>query len=142
MKFKIITNAIPDSPKVVSGIQKGFLLFEAVFTVFLVSLMVFFLFRGYGIFLKSGKMILEYHKLMMLSEEKMWDLQILETDESGQDIETAGVDEFFSKPFNWSFDIQASDYTGLSKGILKVSFPEGRNTALDMILFTVLERSS
>lgn len=142
MKFKIITNAIPDSPKVVSGIQKGFLLFEAAFTVFLVSLMVFFLFRGYGIFLKSGKMILEYHKLMMLSEEKMWDLQILETDESGQDIETAGVDEFFSKPFNWSFDIQASDYTGLSKGILKVSFPEGRNTALDMVLFTALERSS
>lgn len=142
MKFKIITNAIPDSQKVVSGIQKGFLLFEAAFTVFLVSLMVFFLFRGYGIFLKSGKMILEYHKLMMLSEEKMWDLQILETDESGQDIETAGVDEFFSKPFNWSFDIQASDYTGLSKGILKVSFPEGRNTALDMVLFTALERSS
>lgn len=118
--------------------KKGVLLFEVAFVVLLVSIISLFLFRGYGLFLKTGKKSLDYLKLMLISEEKAWDLQREEKKKPlPEDIEMSG--SFRDGGFNWSLQTEDFGYGNLKKGVLSVNYQDQRKTSLDMVIFLKFE---
>jgi len=56
----------------------GVLLFEVAFVMLLVSIISLFLFRGYSTFIKAGRKNSNCLKLILIAEEKIWDLELKE----------------------------------------------------------------
>lgn len=118
--------------------KNGILLFEVAFVVLLVSIISLFLFRGYGLFLKTGRKSLDYLKLTLLGEEKAWDLQREEKKKTPwADIEMSG--RFGEEGFSWNLQTEDAGYANLKKGILSVNVQEQRKTSWDMVFFLKFE---
>jgi hypothetical protein len=115
-------------------VKKGILLFEVAFVVLLVSIISLFLFRGYSVFLKAGRKSLDYLKLIMLSEAKIWDLQMEEkSSELVIDMEKQG--DFKTPFFSWQLGIEEAGYEEVKKTVLKVTYENKRKTSLDIVNF-------
>lgn len=88
--------------------RKGILLFEVVFVMLMVSVISVFLFRGYGLFLKTSRKSNEYVRLILLSEEKLWELHMKESnDEINKDLRKTG--ECSLTGFSWNLTLDDTD---------------------------------
>lgn len=116
-------------------IKKAVLLFEAVFTVLIVSIISLFLFRGYSIFLKAAKKNMGYLKAMELCEEKIWDFQAIERSEGELSLNMEKQGDFKSLPFGWSLEIEDTDYEGLKKTTVEVKRKDRPAAAFSGIFF-------
>ncbi|MFH1768775.1 MAG: hypothetical protein ABH858_06420 [Candidatus Omnitrophota bacterium] len=116
--------------------KKAVLLFEVACVVLLLSIMSFFLFRGYSLFMKAGRRSGEYLELALLSEEKICDFQIKEKNQQAPDEELEG--NFAGRPYAWTVSFEDSDYPALKRVFLKVS-KEGRKEYLDTVSYFIFE---
>jgi hypothetical protein len=113
-------------------IKKGVLLFEIVFAILLVSIISLFLFRGYSIFIKSGRRGLDYLRLVITSEEKIWDLELKEkNDEIVSDMQFEGD---IDSDFNWQLSLEDTEYDNFKKGFLKIDYTK-RKISLDTVIY-------
>ncbi|MFH1504735.1 MAG: hypothetical protein ABIH08_05060 [Candidatus Omnitrophota bacterium] len=119
--------------------KKGILLFEVVFVVLIVSIISLFLFRGYGIFSKAARRNLDCLKLMMLSEEKIWDLQAIEKadGELSSNMERQG--DFELSPFSWNLAIEESGYGRLKRGTVEIKRNDKQAPAFETVFFLNFE---
>ncbi len=122
--------------------KKGIVLFEVAFVVLLVSIISLFLFKGYSLFIKAGRKSLDYLNLVLLCEEKNWDLEIKERNNKiNEELEKEG--DFDTPSYNWQLNLENIMYSGLEdsensnlkKGILKVNHIDKRRVSLDMTLY-------
>lgn len=104
------------------------LLFEVSLAVLLVSIISVFLFRGYTIFSRAGKKSRDYLKLVTLSEEKFWDLQVQEKKNLlTPDMQKQGNFPGFD---SWSISLEDEELPESLKGmIITVTLQD--NIALD-----------
>ena len=112
--------------------KKAILLFEILIVVTLVSIASVFLFRGYGTFVKMGRKSLDYLRLILFCEEKMWDLEMAER--AGQDFSEIQEEGDFGPQFRWDLNISDTEYEKLKKGTVKISRPK-RKTYYDAIIY-------
>ena len=114
--------------------KKGILLFEVAFVGLLASILSLFIFRAYGLFIKSGIKCLEYSQLISLAEKKVWDIQ----KNNSKDGIVADLDRINGNdksPFTWRLDLEATDYENLKKGILTVARADKKKISYDTVIF-------
>ena len=112
--------------------QRGVLLFEVAFVVLLVSVISLFLFRGYGIFSKAGRKSLAYIRLVLLSQEKAWDFELLE--KKGEITLRTQTSGDFEAPFSWQMKLEDTGRDNFKKGTLKIS-SSARGDYLDTVMY-------
>lgn len=118
--------------KAIAKANKGILLFEVAFVVLLVSVISMFIFRAYGVFAKTGKKSSDYLRLILLSEEKVWDLELEENNkEAKEGMQTQGR---FDDSFSWQVNLEDTNYDNLKKAILTVS-SDKRKYSLDTFIY-------
>ncbi|UCC95463.1 MAG: hypothetical protein JSW40_01615 [Candidatus Omnitrophota bacterium] len=112
--------------------RKTVLLFEVALVVLIVSIASLFLFRGYAIFLKVGKKSLDYLKLIVRTEEKMWDLHAKERNgEITADMDTEGE---FDAQLGWHLSLEDVEDSNLKIGTLKATHSE-KGVSFDTIIY-------
>lgn len=115
--------------------RKGILLFEVTLVALLVAIISVFLFRGYHIFLKSGRKSMDYLRMVLLSDEKMWDLQGKEKI-GNSSLYTEREGDYDSLPYYWHLDREdRENNANLTRGILKVSSRGKRELSFDTIMY-------
>jgi len=117
--------------------NKAILLIEVMLVVLVVSIASLFLFRGYGIFLKTGRKSLDYLKLALSSEKIMWDLQLKESNEEiNEDMQKQGD---LDSGFSWNIELEDTDYEILKKIVLQI-VPENRKAFLDTTIYLTTKK--
>lgn len=114
-------------------VKKTIVLFEVILVVALILLISLFLLRGYSLFMKTGRRNLDYIKLVMLSEERLWELQMEEQKEGVlADLERRGS---IDPSFIWQVESEDTDYEGLRRIILNVGYEGEKKGCLDTVLY-------
>lgn len=115
-----------------AGIKKGILLFEVAFVVLLVSVISLFMFRGYGLFIKTAKKSMNYLKLALVSERQIWELQEQEANnEITNNMETSGD---IDSDFSWGLVLEDTGYDNFKQGTLRVESVKA-GESLDTIIY-------
>ncbi|MFH1771789.1 MAG: hypothetical protein ABH872_03140 [Candidatus Omnitrophota bacterium] len=112
--------------------KKSVLLFEVAIVVLLVSLASLFLFRGYGVFIKTGRKSLVYLKLISLAEEKIWDLKLKNC--SGVKLSEIAASGEFDGGFSWRIDFTDTDFENIKETRVTVRNIKN-NISFDSVLF-------
>ena len=114
--------------------KKAVLLFEVALVILLVSIASLFLFRSYALFLKVGRKSSNYLKLILLAEEKIYDLQIKEkSGDLSLDMKEEGT--FPLPSFSWSLELNDTVYDDLKIADVKVSSTGRRGISLDTVIY-------
>lgn len=116
-------------------LRRGVLLFEVALVVLLVSIISMFLFRGYHVFLKSGRKSMDYLRMVLLSDQKMCQLQNKEkSKDPSLYIERDG--DFDYPSYSWHLDMEdMEENSNLTRGILKVNYRGKRESSFDTIIY-------
>ena len=112
--------------------KKAILLFEILLVVTLVSIASVFLFRGYGTFIKMGRKSLDYLRLIIFCEEKMWDLELAER--NGEAFNEIASEGDFGQEFRWELTLGDTGYEKLKESTVKISRPR-RRTFYDCFIY-------
>ena len=96
------------------GNRKAVVLFEVALAVLIVSLISLFLFRGYHLFLKTGRRSLDYLKMTLLTEEVVWGLHDKQAQNELTD-EVAGQGVCSDDGYVWQVATEETEYEGLTK---------------------------
>ena len=84
--------------------------------------------------MKTGRKGLDYLKLILLTEQRICDLQIEEANEA-LTIDVGKEGAFSLDHFYWHLDLQDTSYEGINKGILTVSYNNNRSASLDTVIY-------
>ena len=114
--------------------KKAILLLEVVFVTLLVSIISLFLFRGYSLFIKAEKKGMNYLRLLLLGQEKIWDLQVKEKRfEISDSMEKEGS---FTLPlFKWNLNLEDTYFSNLKKCTLKIKSEKDKQKPLDLVIY-------
>lgn len=114
-------------------VKKSFLLLEVSLVVLVVSIISVFIFRGFANFKKAAQQSSAYQKLILLSEQKIWDLK-------SSDFFDLSVSErvisgnFPDSRYSWEIESSSLEEFDQNRLILK---NEGKSTvSFDLILLS------
>ncbi len=112
--------------------KSGVLLFEVAFVVMIVSIMSVFLFRGYATFTKVARKSLDYIKLVLVSDAKIWDLELEEYNAAvTKDMHKEGD---FDTGFRWRIILGDTDHVNFKRTRLTID-STNRAESFDRMLY-------
>lgn len=112
--------------------KKGILLFEVMVAAILVSIISLFLFRAYGTFIRAAKKSTDYLKLILFSEQKVYELSVLE--KSGQITNTTQLEGGLDFQYKWFLYLKDTDYGRLKQAKIKITNGSG-SKSFDTVMY-------